>query len=251
VALTGTRRRRERIIRHTLLALLVWLAAAAAPVIAAPPSAVERALAGAARIDVYLSWPDRGTINVHGTGWTRGCNREILGWSIVVATAAHVIDLADLERELGDGEPAERVRVVVSYADGTELVADRDDLSVDLVHDYGEVRLSSLYPRPALPIGHPELTLLGTPLFTVACPGNVRFGLYEGSLTLLPPLPVRGAPETSWLSSIPIGPGASGAPVLDADGQVVATVVGLVNWRWGGSASIIVPLPEAQKRGSK
>jgi len=229
---------------------LVWLAAAAAPTIAAPPSAVSRALAGTARIDVYLSWPNRGTVNVHGTGWTRSCSREILGWSIVVATAGHVIDLADLEQELGDGKRADDVRVVVSYADGTELVAERDALTVDLVHDYGEVRLSSLYPRPVLPVGRPELTMPGTPLFTVACPGNIRFGLYEGCLTLLPPLPVRGAPENSWLSSIPVGPGASGAPVLDADGQVVATVVGLVNWRWGGGASIIVPLPETVKKGA-
>lgn len=245
---SGTRLGRERILGFSLL-LVVWLAAAAAPVIAAPPSAVKDALAGAVRIDVTLTWPDRDPVAVHGSGWTRSCTVTATGWTVVVATAAHVIDLDDLEREVGALTPGE-ARIVVLYRDGTELVADRNALRLDRIQDYGEVTLRSPRSRPALAVGRPDRVQLGAQLFTVACPGSVRFGLFEGILTLLPPVPVRGAPDSSWLSSIPIGPGASGAPVLDAQGKVVATVVGLVNWRWGGTASIIVPIPEAQKRGS-
>lgn len=83
----------------------------------------------------------------------------------------------------------------------------------------------------------------GAALVTVASPGNLKFGVFNGNLILPDAGVVSNAPSGAWLSSIPVAPGASGAPVLDEDGQVVATVVGYVEWSWGGSASVIVALP--------
>jgi hypothetical protein len=77
----------------------------------------------------------------------------------------------------------------------------------------------------------------------VASPAILRFGVFSGHLVMRAPLPIRNCPENAWMTSIHIGPGASGAPVLDAQGNVVATIVALVVFPWGDVPSIVVPIP--------
>jgi len=127
------------------------------------------------------------------------------------------------------------------------LMAGRENLFVDRTSDYGEIRLRSAIPRQILPVGDPLSVWPGASLVAVASPGNLSFGVFQGNLILKDPGPVGDVPQDAWLSSITVAPGASGAPVIDESGAVVATVIGFAQWPCGGSLSalsVLVPLPK-------
>lgn len=237
----GRRPFRESILLASTLLVIALAVTAAVPPLPAPFLS-DRALAGATRIHVVLAPPGREPVDVYGSGWVRSCAFDGRRWRIVVATAGHVVDVAELENEFHTGAHVP-VTVEIIWRDGFVLQADRDALRLDRAHDYGVVRLSSPRPRTAIPVGVPGDVRLGAPLYTVASPGAIGFGLFSGHLILRAPIPVLGAPSTSWLTSLAIGPGASGGPVIGPDGRVVATVVGIVSWRWGGTACVAVPIP--------
>ncbi len=206
-------------------------------------------MVGVVRIHITLTPSGDLPVDVYGSGWTRACMSTGRGFSIVIATAGHVVDVDELERSLFNGRRT-TVKVVIAFWDGREFPARREDLRVDRIRDYGEIRVLSPLARQVLPVGHSSHVHPGAPLFTVASPGGIIFGVFHGHLILRDPIPVTNAPRGSWLASLQIGPGASGAPVLDVDGAVVGTVVGMVTWKWGTVSAVIVPLSETQKGGS-
>lgn len=233
----------------TILTLFAVLTTSVPSLAASSSPFIERALDGAVRIEILLHWPDQ-EADFSGSGWTRSCVPDGQAYDVIVSTAGHVLDVSELAAEARpNASDAPLVRVVVSYRDavahaGRQLTAGREDLWVDRVHDYGEIRLHSDVPRTVLPAAAGGVSVApGAALVTVASPGGLKFGVFDGHLILPDATIVSNAPEGAWLSSIPVAPGASGAPVLDENGQVVATVVGFVEWSWGGTASVIVALP--------
>ena len=229
-----------------LLGMAFLIGAAAVPGRPAEAPSIETALDGAARIFITLRWPGQSTpSDVQGSGWTRSCTPSRRGgYDVVVATAGHVIDIAAIVEETHlVGIPS--VEVVVAYRDGQRFTADPERLCLDRVTDYGEIRIHTQIPRQVLSVGSPSALLPGAALVAVASPGPIAFGVFSGHLILRAPIPVNGAPKDAWLASIAVAPGASGAPVFDAHGRVVATVIGLVEWAWGGRSAVIVPLPQA------
>ena len=229
-----------------LLGLAFLIGAAAVPGRPAENPSIETALDGAVRILITLRWPGQSTpSDVQGSGWTRSCTPARQGgYDVVVATAGHVVDVAGIVVETHlVGIPS--VEVVVAYRDGQRFTADPETLRLDRVTDYGEIRIHTQAPRRVLPVGPGGAPLPGAALVAVASPGPLAFGVFSGHLILLAPIPVNGAPKSAWLASIAVAPGASGAPVFDSHGRVVATVIGLVEWAWGGRSAVIVPLPQA------
>lgn len=235
--------------RVATMAAASWLALYSTATAFSSPSRspVDLALDSAVRLDVVLTWPGRRpqTAEFGGSGWTRACTANGRDFELVVATAGHVVDTAELAREARPTASTSNpvVKVVVIYRDGRRYIAGRDDLRVDRVHDYGEVHVLSPIPRTVLPAGEGAAVGSGTPLFTIASPGRLEYAYFDGALMLTSCTMVSNAPQGAWLSSVPVAPGASGAPVMTLDGHVVATVVGLVEWPWGGTASVIVSLP--------
>jgi len=233
-------------------AILLWCITA--PGLAVSSLSTERLLASAVRISILLSWPGErgGSADVQGSGWTRLCEPAPAGvgappaYGITVATAAHVLDVDDIAQSFHSKQQP-TVKVVVAYRDGQQLMAGRENLFVDRTSDYGEIRLRSAIPRQILPVGDPLSVWPGASLVAVASPGNLSFGVFQGNLILKDPGPVGDVPQDAWLSSITVAPGASGAPVIDESGAVVATVIGFAEWPCGGSLSalsVLVPLPK-------
>lgn len=230
--------------RMGAMAAAAWLAMCSEVLaLAADRDPVERALESAVRVEISLDWKGQHAV-FEGSGWTRECRLDGRVYELVVATAGHVVDVPSLEAEAWPGEhPAATVRVVVDYRDGERLQAGREDLFVDPVHDYAEVHLRSRQPRTVLPTGVAAEVRPGARLVTVASPGSLRFAVFEGCLIDRDATMLANVPSGAWLSSIPVAPGASGAPVFNERGEVVATVVGFVQWPFGLEASVIVALP--------
>ncbi|MBI3927283.1 MAG: trypsin-like peptidase domain-containing protein [Armatimonadetes bacterium] len=184
---------------------------------------------------------------VQGSGWTSACKPEGEGYRVEVRTAAHVVDPAHTVELTGMEEPWTLVGVSyeLEYGDGSRyrLPAQAYRRGSD---DSAVLQFRSRVRRPGLPAGDPRKIRPGDRLYTVACPEGLRFlacdGLFSNTLGqagLGPSLP-PGWRESWWLSTLPVAPGSSGAPVLDENGQVVGQVVGRLEWP-GGSFSILQP----------
>jgi len=205
----------------------------------------QRAQDSAVRISVVLVWPQfRDVSDVCGSGWTRACVADGHGWETIVATAAHVLDVDELENAQHPGQRAQ-VTVLITYRDGQEFAATRgSQMMVDRTRDYGEVRFHSSLPRPVLAVDDPDSLALGAPLTAVASPGNTAYGVYHGEL-LITGIGALVGLDQGWLSTVPVAPGASGGPVMDENGRVVATIIGQVDTPAGLHASVLAPLPSA------
>lgn len=241
----GARHIRYRWAAFALVALLLALLVSTTPGFTSTFS-VERARAAAVRISIVLMWPRLHDVaDACGSGWTRSCTPDGgHGYDIVVSTAAHVLDVDDLENEQHPGQRAQ-VTVLVTYPDGQEFAASRGAaIMLDRVRDYGEVRFHSEVPRPVLLVGDPSADGVGAHLVAIASPGDTAYGTYEGHLITSAAGPLVGLPA-AWLSTVPVSPGASGGCVLDDSGRVVATILGHVSNKAGMQASVLAPLPPA------
>jgi len=206
---------------------------------------VDLALASAVRIEISLHWPPHEEASFSGSGWTRSCQPQGDSYSLIVATAGHVIDVDALTR-VAHPTSTQRasVKVVVIYRDGRQLTADREDaLRVDRLRDYGEIAIVSPLPSVVLPVGQEADVYPSSELLSVASPGSLDYGVFIGHLIMKGTPRVRNIPQGAWLTTIEVAPGASGAPVLDERGEVVATVLGCLQWWRDRSATVVGGLP--------
>lgn len=182
-----------------------------------------------------------------GSGWTSACRRTSAGYQVTVGTAAHVVDPVESLRLAGlvGSFGLVGVHYEVDYRDGSRYRVPRDAFRRG-TEDSATLRFPSPVPRPALPAGDPKKVGPGDRLFTLACPQGLRFLAADGvfSATLAQAGIGESVPpewrDRWWLSTLPAAPGSSGAPVLNGQGQVVAHIVGRLEWP-GGTLSILQP----------
>ena len=160
---------------------------------------------------------------VQVTAQSRGSAEGGVGAGVIVDDAAdiltsfHIVDGAD--------------RVTVRFADGTESVA-------QVVSTLPEKDIAVLRPEtppaqitPAT-LGDPSRLAPGAPAFVIGHPfgltGSLSAGVISGlgrSLTVPGKAPLEGLIQFDAA----VNPGNSGGPLVDANGEVVGIVTGLVN----------------------
>ena len=126
----------------------------------------------------------------------------------LLVTAGHVV------------EDASRVRV--TFTDGRS--ADAEILREDGAHDVAVLR-TRIRPPDVLGLGAPDAARVGAEVFTIGFPATDLLGtepkFTEGSISALSG--IRND-ETLLQVSVPIQPGNSGGPLVDARGQVLGVI---------------------------
>jgi S1-C subfamily serine protease len=219
----------------------------------ASPLALRRALQGAVRIEGHLQVlaPDGrilASAGWSGSGWTAACQAHGGGYRVRVRTANHVVDaeevLGQLLKEEGlAGRTGLRVRVryEVRYLDHRTYEATQADV-VPEFEDSASLYFQSEVPRQVLPAGDPAAVQDGDELWVVGCPGGLLFVVTEGVLAApADRLGLEGLLPSCWLATVPVAPGSSGAPVLNARGEVTAQVIAVLSFRFAEFA-VLQPL---------
>lgn len=189
-----------------------WLAVGAPSTFAGAPDTNDAVIAaGAAEPDAGLEALARRVRSsvveilgaVEGTEDTSYGTGFVMRESNLVVTNAHVVR----------GVPQVMVRTF-----GGALLASVSVLHVDESVDLAVLRVIGLDARP---LGAAELATptVGTPVVTVGHPRGYEFTMSDGIVSALRALEDGG--PTLIQTTVPISPGSSGGPLLDAQGQVV------------------------------
>lgn len=148
----------------------------------------------------------------------------------VLLTAYHLIqDAKEIQVRLQDGEAYDRVEL----------------LAVDERRDVAALRISAT-GLPVLPVAAPGTVLAGEAVYVISHPQGLGWTVSEGVLSAVRPAEeVEGAGEGYRLLQFTaaVSPGSSGAPLVNARGELLGIVTrSAVGWR-AQSLNFAVPLP--------
>lgn len=228
-----------------------WLLALAVILVFAYPATADlsQALDASVQVKTYLSLVDEkgntlSTLEVKGSGWTTECIPDGVGHKIRIRTAAHLVNPEHL---LGDtvGElwPLSLVhmRYTIRYRDGARYAVGSEGL-LEMDGDSALLEFKTFLPRTTLPNGDPKAVAAGDQLRSIACPGGLLFVAHDGVFSAnMDGVGLTREYPGWWLASLHAASGASGAPVINSQGEVVAQVVGRFSWP-GGELAVLQPL---------
>lgn len=156
-------------------------------------------------------------IAVESRNQTTGESRRSSGTGFVISKDGYILTARHVVRSDEQMEIATLTGAIGSRAanpEALEVIAENSNFDVALLRF-----INTAPSRDHVTVGNPAPVEVGDRVGSMGFPAGQEFTAKRGDLSS------KGGPGASWITSINLNPGDSGAPVFDPEGRAVAVVV--------------------------